>query len=199
MQPTEVEERDGGTFSYDMGTAAGRVVGTVTGWDPPRRFTQESRWELVGGAAALLATEWNIQARSGGTCVVRMVMTGFGVSAEWDNEIDGMAAEMQVALDSLRRYLTHACTARTSRAGQGPVTLTTGSQDELEIYAMLTDRAEAIRAKDIHGSTAAYAPDVLKFDLAPPLASRAHGRWTATDSGTGMAPGRARSATSSAA
>ena len=36
MQPTEVEERKGGTFSYDMGTGTGRTYGTVTGWDPPR-------------------------------------------------------------------------------------------------------------------------------------------------------------------
>lgn len=71
MQPTEVEEREGGTFSYDMGTGTGRTCGTVTGWDPPRRFAQESRWELAGGSAGLLATEWTIQARSGATCVVR--------------------------------------------------------------------------------------------------------------------------------
>jgi ketosteroid isomerase-like protein/uncharacterized protein YndB with AHSA1/START domain len=170
MQPTEVEEREGGTFSYDMGTAAGRLVGTVTGWDPPRRFAEESRWQPGSGSAALLATEWIIQARSGGACVVRMVMTGFGTGAEWDNEIDGMAAGMRVALDNLRRYLTHVGTGRASRAGQGPVTLSAASQDEFEIYGLLADRAEAIRAKDVRGSVAAYAPDVLKFDLAPPLA-----------------------------
>jgi ketosteroid isomerase-like protein/uncharacterized protein YndB with AHSA1/START domain len=171
MQPTDVEEREGGTFSYDMGTGTGRVYGTVTGWEPPRRFAQESRWELAGGSAAMLATEWIVQARSGGTCVVRMVMTGFGVGTEWDTEIDGMTSGLRVALDSLRRYLAHAGAARSSRAGQGPVTLTSASQDEFAIYTLFTDRAEAIRAKDVDGSIAAYSPDVLKFDLAPPLAS----------------------------
>lgn len=170
MQPTDVEEREGGTFSYDLGTAVGRIFGTVTGWDPPHRFAEESRWELTSGSAGLLATEWLIQARSGGTCLVRMVMTGFGTGTEWDNEIDGMAAGLRVALDSLRRYLTHAGSGRASHAGQGPVTLNGASPDEFEIYALLADRAEAIRAKDIQGSIAAYAPDVLKFDLAPPLA-----------------------------
>ncbi len=171
MQPTDVEEREGGIFSYDMGTGTGRIYGTITGWDPPRRFAEESRWELASGSAALLATEWLIQARAGGTCVVRMVMTGFGAGSEWDTEIDGMAAGLRVALDSLRRYLTHAGTARSSRAGQGPITLASASQEEFAIYALLTDRAEAIRAKDVGGSIAAYAPDMLKFDLAPPLAS----------------------------
>jgi ketosteroid isomerase-like protein/uncharacterized protein YndB with AHSA1/START domain len=173
MQPTEVDGREGGTFSYDMGS--GPVFGTVTGWDPPRRFAEESRWELAGVSAEQLATEWIIQARSGGTCVVRMVMTGFGTGAEWDKEIGGMAAGMRVALDSLRRYLTHAGTARSSRAGQGPVTLNNSSAEEFQVYALISDRAEAIRAKDIHGTVAPYAPGVRKFDLAPPLASAGTG------------------------
>lgn len=47
MQPTDVEEREGGTFSYDMGTGTGRIYGTVTGWDPPRRFAEESPWNSL--------------------------------------------------------------------------------------------------------------------------------------------------------
>ena len=104
LQPTEVEEREGGTFSYDMGS--GPVTGTVTGWQPPRRFTQESSWEPARpGLSSVLATEWVVESRGDGTCVVRMVMSGFGDGAAGDNEIDGMADGMRAGLASLRAYL----------------------------------------------------------------------------------------------
>jgi len=38
-----------------------------------------------------------------------------------------------------------------------------------EIRALIDDRAKAIRAKDVEGSTAGYAPDVLLFDVVSPL------------------------------
>ena len=107
MHPCEVEEREGGAFAYDMGSGM-RGSGRVTGWDPPRRFAQEEEWSAGEDAApALLATEWLVEARSGGTCVVRMVMSGFGTGAGWDDEIDGMAEGMRAALENLRIYLTH--------------------------------------------------------------------------------------------
>jgi len=81
--------------------------GAVTGWEPPRRFaTGGVRWEPAqDGPPAELATEWTVEARDGGTCVVRMVISGFGSGAAWDNEIDGMSSGMRAALDSLRGYL----------------------------------------------------------------------------------------------
>jgi uncharacterized protein YndB with AHSA1/START domain len=108
LHHTEVEEREGGRYAFDMGLGAGiNASGTVSGWDPPRRFATEGvRWQPAGDApAAPLATEWLIEARSGGTCVVRMVMTGFGGGAAWDDEIGGMTQGMRAALESLRDYL----------------------------------------------------------------------------------------------
>lgn len=106
LHPTEVEQRQGGAFSFDMGLGSGRHYGTVTGWDPPRRFVQEVDWQASESApAARLATEWHVEARDGGTCVVRLVMSGFGSGAAWDEEIDGLSQGMQAALDSLRNYL----------------------------------------------------------------------------------------------
>ena len=43
---------------------------------------------------------------------------------------------------------------------------------EAEIHALIEEQAEAIRAKDIDGSVASYAPDVLLFDVVNPLRSR---------------------------
>jgi uncharacterized protein YndB with AHSA1/START domain len=106
LQPTEVEPRTGGRFSFDLG--AGPRSGTVTAWDPPHRFGQEVAWEPGGGRPpARLATEWHVQARAGGTCVVRMVMSGFGSAAGWDEELEAIATGMRAGLATLRLYLAH--------------------------------------------------------------------------------------------
>lgn len=41
--------------------------------------------------------------------------------------------------------------------------------DEERIRWFLDDRAKALCPKDVHGATSGYAPDVLTFDIAPPL------------------------------
>lgn len=105
LHPTRVEEREGGAFSFDMGSGFSEP-GTVTGWDPPNRFVTETSWR-AGEDAGALATEWIIRARGGGTCAVRMVMSGFGDSDSWDDELDGLAEGMRTALEQLRLYLAH--------------------------------------------------------------------------------------------
>jgi uncharacterized protein YndB with AHSA1/START domain len=109
MHHTEIDGRPGGRFAYDMGLGGGlNDTGRVAAYEPPARFATEGvRWAPDNGAApAELATEWTVQARDGGTCVVRMVMSGFGSGAAWDEEIEGMSAGMRAALDSLRAYLS---------------------------------------------------------------------------------------------
>jgi len=46
-----------------------------------------------------------------------------------------------------------------------------GSGAEAEIRALLEEHAAAIRVKDVARSVAAYAPDVLLFDVVDPLRS----------------------------
>jgi uncharacterized protein YndB with AHSA1/START domain len=124
LQPTEVEERAGGRFSFDMG--AGPQAGTVTAWEPPRRFAQEVTWEPGGDLPpARLATEWLVEARDDGTCLVRMVMSGFGADGGWQEELEGMAAGMRAALAILachRRWFPGrpAAWVRVSAAAPGP-------------------------------------------------------------------------------
>src|SRR5262247_3439657 len=68
--PTQIEERAGGavtaSFGPDMDSAA-----TVTIWEPPHRLVAESA--DLGPDAPPVATEWIVEARSGGVCVVRVV------------------------------------------------------------------------------------------------------------------------------
>jgi uncharacterized protein YndB with AHSA1/START domain len=108
LQPTTVEERVGGAFAFDM-AALGLGLndsGRVTAWEPPHRFaTGGVRWQAPGAPAALLATEWLVETVSGGTCRVRMVMSGFGSGAAWDREIQALTEGMRTALAQLRSYL----------------------------------------------------------------------------------------------
>jgi uncharacterized protein (TIGR02246 family) len=43
------------------------------------------------------------------------------------------------------------------------------AHDKAQIRALIDRQAEAIRAKDVEGSVASYAPDVLMFDVVDPL------------------------------
>ena len=40
---------------------------------------------------------------------------------------------------------------------------------EAEVRAVIDEWAHALRAKDVDGVTSHYAPDVVQFDMAPPL------------------------------
>lgn len=110
LHPTRVDERVGGAFGFDMGGSAEDAhtapLGTVTAYDVPHRFATEAPWS-TGGQSTTLATEWLVSARDEGTCVVRMVMSGFGPGDDWDDEIDALREGMGVALETLRLYLAH--------------------------------------------------------------------------------------------
>lgn len=111
---TDIEEREGGAVAFHMGEGEESTSrGTVTGWEPHRRFAyEEPQWAALAGHAGApvtpLATEFLIEAQSGGTCVLRVVTSGFGTGAEWEREF---FAEMEKGwtpfFDHLRLYLAH--------------------------------------------------------------------------------------------
>lgn len=103
--PAEVDEREGGTVSLDMGLGMD-VVGVVTAWDPPHRVAYEEEWAYDERPAAKLATEFLVEARSGGTCVVRVV-NSFGSGADWEHELESMRDGWTGYFAILRLYLTH--------------------------------------------------------------------------------------------
>jgi hypothetical protein len=57
--------------------------------------------------AAGLAFEWLVEARDGGTCVVRLVNTGFGDGGEWDDQYDALQEGWRLFLLNLRLHLEH--------------------------------------------------------------------------------------------
>lgn len=111
MVPAEIEEREGGAVAFHMGPE-GSSHGRVTGWEPGRRFEYEEDWATLvgqdGATVTPLATEFLVEATSGGTCVVRIVTSAFGTGADWENEFwADMESGWAPMLDNLRLYLTH--------------------------------------------------------------------------------------------
>ena len=103
--PSEVEHREGGTITMHHG-AGFDETGRVTAWDRPRRFAFESDFQPSPDASMqTLAIELLVEARSGDTCVVRLVNSGFGTDAAWDEQFDGSRIGWERCLRVLRLYL----------------------------------------------------------------------------------------------
>jgi len=99
--PHAVEERVGGTAAMDFGTF-GVEKAEVAAWEPPDRVV------FVGGPQGrVLAYEWTVTAKDGGTCVVRLVNSGFGHGEEWDGDYDGMSMGWRLFLENLRLHRTY--------------------------------------------------------------------------------------------
>jgi hypothetical protein len=60
----------------------------------------------ISSNAPPLGTEFIIEARSGGTCTVRLVHSLFADSAEWDDQMDSFEKGWASVFDVLRIYLT---------------------------------------------------------------------------------------------
>jgi uncharacterized protein YndB with AHSA1/START domain len=100
--PTELDERVGGaTVSHFSPDGSMDSTATITTWDPPHTFIAESD---EGGLA--VATEWHVEARSGGTCVVRVVHRWFASSDDWDAQFEGHTYGWLAFFRVLRLYLS---------------------------------------------------------------------------------------------
>jgi uncharacterized protein YndB with AHSA1/START domain len=105
--PTEVIAGENGVpsrvlahFGPGMDSAA-----IVTAWDPPYRFATESR--DLGPEAPPLATEWIVEARSGGSCIVRVVHSLFASTDDWDDQLAGFESGWPAFFLILRLYLSY--------------------------------------------------------------------------------------------
>ncbi len=101
--PHTVEEREGGSSTASFGAAPDmQIAGRVAAWEPPRRIVFDGG-EGVDG----LAFEWTVESRDGGTCLVRLVNSGFGSDESWDDHYDEMTEGWKLFLVNLRQHLTH--------------------------------------------------------------------------------------------
>lgn len=108
FMPAEVEGRVGGVVVHHHDADASSR-GRVIGYDRPKRFAYEESSEefTPPGGPPVTATEFLVEATSGGTCVMRIVMSGFGDGDAWDQTIESFRSGWTRALASLRLYLTH--------------------------------------------------------------------------------------------
>lgn len=108
--PTEIDGRVGGEVRIHRQPYGGTAVATVVAWDPPHRLVLDEPRSTVPGGDDIgepWATELLVEARSGGTCIVRVV-SGFRRHGEaWEEMVDGAAEGWAGALSILQGYLAH--------------------------------------------------------------------------------------------
>jgi uncharacterized protein YndB with AHSA1/START domain len=101
--PTELDEREGGTtVSHFSPDGSMDSVATIQIWEPPHRFVAETH-EGPGP----VATEWIVEARDGGTCVVRVVHSWFASTDDWDAQFEGHTHGWAAFFRILRLCLQH--------------------------------------------------------------------------------------------
>jgi uncharacterized protein YndB with AHSA1/START domain len=100
--PTRSEERAGGEVVSNFGPGMD-CPATITAWEAPKRFVAEAAMGPPGSPT--VATEWTVEARAGGMCVVRVVHSLFASTQDWDNQLDGLEQGWPAYFRILRRYL----------------------------------------------------------------------------------------------
>jgi uncharacterized protein YndB with AHSA1/START domain len=100
--PTDVDGRVGGIVTTHFGGGMDSDA-TITEWDAPHRYVKEGSW----GNAPTMATEWIVEARDGGTCIVRVVHSLFAETDDWDNQLTGVESGWPTFFRILRLYLEH--------------------------------------------------------------------------------------------
>jgi uncharacterized protein YndB with AHSA1/START domain len=100
--PTRMEERQGGEIVSNFGPGMD-CPATITAWEAPRRFAAEATMGPPGSPT--VATEWIIEARAGGKCLVRVVHSLFASTDDWDNQLDGLEKGWPPIFRILRRNL----------------------------------------------------------------------------------------------
>jgi hypothetical protein len=76
----------------------------LTAWEPPRKWAAQS--DGMPGSPPI-ASEWSVEARGGGICIVRIVQSLFASTDDWDNQLEGAAHGWPGFFRTLRIYLTH--------------------------------------------------------------------------------------------
>jgi uncharacterized protein YndB with AHSA1/START domain len=102
--PTRMEERQGGEIVSNFGPGMD-CPATITAWEALKRFVAEGSMGPPGSPT--VATEWTIEARAGGMCLVRVVHSLFADTDDWDNQLDGLEQGWPAYFRILRLYLAN--------------------------------------------------------------------------------------------
>lgn len=99
--PSTSDERAGGAVTCNFGPGM-ESRATIKTWNPPLSFVAETE-----EGPGTVGTEWTVQARAGGTCVVRVVHRWFASTDDWDQQFEGHSYGWLAFFRILRLYLTH--------------------------------------------------------------------------------------------
>jgi uncharacterized protein YndB with AHSA1/START domain len=102
--PSEVEERVGGKAVSNFGPGM-ESVGTITAWEPPRRFIVGT--PAYGEEEPATATEWTVEAREGAGASYALSTAGSQTSDTWDDQFVGHTYGWQAFFRVLSLYLSH--------------------------------------------------------------------------------------------
>jgi uncharacterized protein YndB with AHSA1/START domain len=101
--PSELEGRIGGTaVSHFASDGTMDSIGTITAWEPPKRFVAEA-----AGGPGTVAMEWTVEAKSGGVCTVRVVHRWFASLDDWDDQFESHTKGWIAFFSLLRLYRMH--------------------------------------------------------------------------------------------
>src|SRR5258706_3582195 len=103
--PAKLEEREGGAIALDFGPGM-ESQAVIKAWDPPCRFVAENEGGM-GPGSPTVADEWTVEAKSGGTCRVRIVHSWFASTDDWDNQFEDVEKGWPAFFRILKIYLAH--------------------------------------------------------------------------------------------
>jgi uncharacterized protein YndB with AHSA1/START domain len=104
--PTEFEERNGKPVAMRVSFGAWpEMRSEITAWDAPRMFATTANGWLPGSPP--IASEWTVEARGGGNCVVRIVQSLFASTDDWDTQLESAKAGFASFLKILQIMLAH--------------------------------------------------------------------------------------------
>ncbi len=153
--PHTVEEREGGAATASFGDGPEmQIAGRVAAWDPPRRVVFDG-----GGDGPGLAFEWLVEARGEGSCVVRLVTTGFGDGEPWDDQYDAMEEGWRIFLRNLQLHCRHFAGQHASSM----LPMGTWPLDRQSAWAAVTGRLGLPAAPEVGAAVTADAGDGLRY------------------------------------
>jgi uncharacterized protein YndB with AHSA1/START domain len=104
--PAKFEERDGQPVAVNLEFGPGMETrSVVTAWQPLKTFAREGDGWVPGSPP--IATEFSVEAKAGGTCIVRVVQSLFSSTDDWDAQLTGAEEGWPGIFRILHLYLTH--------------------------------------------------------------------------------------------
>jgi uncharacterized protein YndB with AHSA1/START domain len=96
---SEFEPRAGGEVRFSIGDLT--TVGTVTAWQPRKRFAYHG---AAGPVGEIVAFDYQIEGRDGGSTVLRIVQSGV-LGDDWEAEYDALEKGWNRYLHTLGEYI----------------------------------------------------------------------------------------------